>query len=91
MQVLAYNAKGMLRPLDQRADGYRLFEITSIDDLDLRAFLPMVEGAWKLDYADRPRLAIDEAFLRRLAQDPWWVAVLAVAADGAPVGFELAL
>jgi len=81
----------MIRPLDQRAGGYRVYEITSIDDLDLRTFLPMVDRAWQLDYADQPRLDIDEAFLRKLARGPWWVGVLAVDGDGSPVGFELAL
>src|SRR5688500_16778571 len=81
----------MLHLLDRRADGYQLFAITSADDLDWGAFLPMVDRAWKLDYADEPRLDFDEAVIRRMARGPWWVGVLAVAADGAPVGFELAL
>jgi GNAT superfamily N-acetyltransferase len=80
----------MLRRLDQRA-GYELFEVTSMDDLDFGAFLPMVERAWTLDYLDQPRLDFDEAVLRRLARSRWWVAVLAVSSDGSPVGFELAL
>jgi GNAT superfamily N-acetyltransferase len=81
----------MLRRLDQRADGSELFELTSIDDLDFGTFLPMVDRAWSLDYADEPRLDFDEAVLRKLAHDPWWVGVLAVSGDGSPVGFELAL
>lgn len=81
----------MLRPLDQRADGYQLFEVTSIDDVGFRTFLPMVDRAWMLDYADQPRLDFDEAVFRKLAQGRWWVAVLAVDGDGSPVGFELAL
>jgi GNAT superfamily N-acetyltransferase len=81
----------MRRLLDQRADGCRLYEVTSLDDLDFGAFLPMVDRAWKLDYADEPRLDFDQAVFRKLARDPWWVGVLAVSGDGSPVGFELAL
>ncbi len=46
----------MLRSLDKRNDGYELFEITSIDALDLATFLPMVDRAWKHDYVDDARL-----------------------------------
>jgi GNAT superfamily N-acetyltransferase len=44
-----------------------------------------------LDYADEARLDFDQAVFRKLMQGRWWVGVLAVAADGSPVGFELAL
>jgi hypothetical protein len=81
----------MLRPLANRADGYRLLEVESIDDLDLAAFLPMLDEAWRLDYAGEPRLDFDEAVLRKLMPGRSWVAVVAVAPDGSPVGFELAL
>lgn len=81
----------MLRPLAERDDGYRLLEIESLNDLDLGTLLPMLDGAWKLDYAGQPRLDFDEAVLRKLMHGPWWVGVLAVGPDGAPVGFEIAL
>ena len=81
----------MLRSLDRREDGYEIFEITSIDDLDFATFLPMIDSAWKHDYVDEVRLDINEAVLRKLTPGPWWVAVLACSGDGAPVGFELAL
>ena len=80
----------MLRPLAERTDGYRLLEIGSIDDLDLAAFLPMLDRAWRADYAGEPRLDFDEAVLRKLAR-----LVLGRCRrrwpDGSPVGFELAL
>ena len=81
----------MLRPLAERADGYRLLEIGSIDDLDLATFLPMLDRAWRADYAGEPRLDFDEAVLRKLTPGSSWVGVVAVAPDGSPVGFELAL
>ena len=81
----------MLRSLDKRNDGYELFEVTSIDDLDLATFLPMFDRAWKHDYVDDVRLAFDEAVLRKMTPGRWWVAVLACSRDGSPVGFELAL
>ena len=81
----------MLRSLGKREDGYQIFEITSVDDLDLASFVPMVDRAWKLDYIDEARLDFNEAVLRKLMQGRWWVAVLACSGNGAPVGFELAL
>ena len=81
----------MLRLLDQRPDGRRLFAVESFEDLDLEAFLPMLDRAWQLDYAGEPRLDFNATVLRRMMRDPWWVAVLAVGAGGEPIGFELAL
>jgi hypothetical protein len=81
----------VLRPLAQRADGYRLFEIESFDDLDLTTLLPMLDAAWRLDYAGQSRLDFDGAVLRKLMPARWWVGVLATAPDGSPVGFEIAL
>jgi GNAT superfamily N-acetyltransferase len=81
----------VLRLLDQRTDGYRLFEISSLDDLGLDALLPMLDRAWRLDYAGEARLDFDRAVLRKMMRDPWWVGVLAVDSDGRPAGFELAL
>ena len=81
----------MLRSLDRREDGYEVFEITSIDDLDFASFVPMVDRAWKHDYIDEPRLDFNEAVLRKLTPGSWWVAVLVCSVNGSPVGFELAL
>jgi hypothetical protein len=81
----------MLRPLAERADGYRLFEIESIDDLDLASFLPMLDQAWRADYAGESRLDFDEAVLRKLTPGRYWVGVVAMAPDGSPAGFEIAL
>jgi GNAT superfamily N-acetyltransferase len=81
----------VLRLLDRRADGHRLFEVGSYADLDLEALVPMLDRAWRLDYAGAARLDFDAAVLRRMMRDPWWVAVLAVDGDGRPSAFELAL
>ena len=81
----------MLRSLDQREDGYEIFEVTSIDDLDFASLVPMMDLAWKVDYADEARLDFDEAVLRKMMPGSFWVAVLVCSSDGAPVGFELAL
>jgi GNAT superfamily N-acetyltransferase len=81
----------MRTTLDKRPDGYVLFEITSIDDLDLGSLLPMIDHAWKTDYADEIRLDFGEPVLRKMLHGSSWVAVLACAPDGSPVGFELAL
>lgn len=51
----------------------------------------MIDRAWRVDYVDQPRLAFSETVLRKFAPGRWWVAVLACASDGSPVGFELAL
>ena len=77
--------------MDRRDDGYELFEITEMDDLDFAAFVPMADAAWKHDYTDQARLDFDEAVIRKMAAGSFWVAVLACTADGSPVGFELAL
>ena len=81
----------MLEKLDRRDDGYELFEITDMDDLDFAAFIPMADASWKHDYTDQARLDFDEAVIRKMAAGSFWVAVLACTADGSPVGFELAL
>ena len=79
----------MFRLLDQR-DGYRLGEITSISDLDLETFVPMVDAAWALDYVDQPRLIFDESYLAKVMGGSSWLAVVACADAGEPVGFEIA-
>jgi hypothetical protein len=81
----------VLRLLGQRADGHRLFEVGSYADLDLDTLVPMLDRAWRLDYAGAARLDFDGAVLRKMMRDPWWVAVLAVDGDGKPSAFELAL
>jgi GNAT superfamily N-acetyltransferase len=81
----------MLRNLGKREDGYELFEITSIDDLDFASLVPMMDRAWKLDYVDDSRLDFNEAVLRKLTPGSFWVAVLVRSSSGDPVGFELAL
>ena len=81
----------MLRQLGKRNDGYELFEVTSADDLEFPTFVQMLDRAWKLDYLDEVRLDLNEDVLRRMMSGSWWLAVLARASDGSPVGFELAL
>ena len=81
----------MLRSLNRRDDGYELFEVSSVDDLELDSLLPMIDEAWMHDYADEPRLDFNEAVLRKFLYGQTWAAVLARASDGAPVGFELAM
>lgn len=79
-----------VRSLGARDDGYELFEIASIDELDLDVFLPVVEEAWKHDYRDQVRQDFTESVLRKLMPGESWVAVLARSRDGSPVGFEVA-
>ncbi|MDX1383715.1 MAG: hypothetical protein R3190_08740 [Thermoanaerobaculia bacterium] len=79
----------MLRPLDDR-DGYRLFEIGTLEDLDLATLLPMLDAAWALDYEGQPRLVFDRDYLEMVTGGDAWLGVLATTEGGAPVGFELA-
>lgn len=81
----------MKRLLDHRPNGYELFELSAIDDLDLARLVPMLDRAWQADYRGQSRLVFDESVLRKLTPERWWVGVAACTATGEPVGFELAL
>jgi GNAT superfamily N-acetyltransferase len=66
--------------------------VTSAHDLPWRALLDLLAEAWGADYRQQRRIALDEAFLRRLMPAcPVWVACLLHDRAGHLRGFELAI
>ena len=80
----------MARLLEQRSDGYELFEIRRLEDLDLPHLVPMIDRAWAKDYAGQPREDFNEAVLRKQLRGRSWFAIVARSGNQ-PVGLEIAL
>ncbi|MEM1246340.1 MAG: hypothetical protein AAGK22_08200 [Acidobacteriota bacterium] len=74
-----------------RYDDFEVFAVRTLEGLDLDRLVPMMDRAWKLDYAGEARQTFGHEVLKKLLRGDGWIAVLACTGEGAPIGVELAL